>query len=130
MFSRFRNRLLALMLILHLLNVMTTPATAGMVGTLASNPDAKKIKGEELSRIQRVLETEIVKSGLETYGLTPLEVRERLLALSDEQIHLLAQASDRVLSGGDGSGVVIAILLIVLLVLLILYVQNKKVVIQ
>jgi hypothetical protein len=101
-----------------------------MVGALASNPDAGKIKGEDLSRIQRALETEIVKSGLESYGLTPEEARERLQGLSDEQIHLMAQASDRVLAGGDGSGVVVAVLVIILLVLLILYVQNKKIVVK
>jgi len=130
MFSRLRNPLLALMVILHLLNFLTAPATAGMVGALASNPDAGMIKAEELSRIQRVLETQIVKSQLEAYGLTSEETRERLQGLSDDQIHLLAQASDRVLAGGDGGGVVVAILVIILLVLLILYVQNKKIIVK
>jgi hypothetical protein len=130
MLSRLRNPLLALMAILHLLTFLTAPATAGMVGALASNPDGGKIKGEDLSRIQRALETQIVKSQLESYGLTAEETRERLRGLSDEQIHLLAQASDRVLAGGDGGGVVVAILIIILLVLLILYVQNKKIVVK
>ena len=130
MISRLRNPLLALMVILHLLTFLTAPATAGMVGALASNPDSGKIKGEELSRIQRALETQIVKSQLEAYGLTAEETRERLQGLSDEQIHLMAQASDRVLAGGDGGGVVVAVLVIILLVLLILYVQNKKIIVK
>lgn len=130
MFSRLRNPLLALMVILHLMNFLTTPATAGMIGALASNPDAGTIKAEELSRIRQVLETQIVKSQLEAYGLTAEETRERLEGLSDEQIHLMAQASDRVLAGGDGGGVVVAILVIILLVLLILYVQNKQIIVK
>lgn len=130
MLTRLRNPILAVMILFYLTSFLTAPATAGMVGTLASNPDAGKIKGEDLSRIQRALETEIVKSGLEAYGLTAEETRERLQELSDEQIHLMAQASDRVLAGGDGGGVVVAVLVIILLVLLILYVQNKKIVVK
>jgi hypothetical protein len=128
--SRLRNPLLAIMVVWYLTTFLTAPATAAMVGGLASNPDAGKIKAEELSRIQRVLETAIVKSQLESYGLTAEETRERLQGLSDEQIHLMAQASDRVLAGGDGGGVVVAVLVIILLVLLILYVQNKKIVVK
>ena len=130
MLTRLRNPLLALIVLFYLTGFLTAPATAGMVGALASNPDAGKIKAEELSRIQRALETKIVKSQLESYGLTAEETRERLQGLSDEQIHLMAQASDRILAGGDGGGVVVAVLVIILLVLLILYVQNKKIVVK
>ena len=101
-----------------------------MVGALASDPAAAAAEAADRGRIQRALETEIVKSRLEAYGLTPAEVRERLQDLSDEQLHLMAQASDRVLAGGDGTGAVVAVLVIILLVLLILYLQNKKVVIR
>jgi len=118
------------MVVCYLTTFLTAPATAGMMGALASCPDTGKIRGEELSRIQRALETQIVKSQLEAYGLTSEETRERLQGLSDEQIHLMAQASDRVLAGGDGGGVVVAVLIIILLVLLILYVQNKKIIVK
>ena len=130
MLSRLRNPLLALMVVCYLTTFLAAPATAAMVGALASSPDTGKIRGEELIRIQRALETQIVKSQLEAYGLTSEETRERLQGLSDEQIHLMAQASDRVLAGGDGGGVVVAVLVIILLVLLILYVQNKKIVVK
>jgi len=130
MLTRLRHPLLAVIVLFYLTSFLTAPATAGMVGALASNPDAGKIKAEELSRIQRAIETQIVKSQLEAYGLTAEETRERLQGLSDEQIHLMAQASDRVLAGGDGGGVVVAVLVIILLVLLILYVQNKKIIVK
>jgi hypothetical protein len=83
-----------------------------------------------LTRVQRALEMEIVKGQLAAYGLAPEEINQRLEGLSDEQLHMLAQASDRVLAGGDGGEVIIALLLIVLLVLLILYLTNKHVVIK
>jgi hypothetical protein len=83
-----------------------------------------------MTKIQRALETEIVKGKLEAYGLTPEEINQRPEGLTDEQVHMLAQASDQVLAGGDGSGAVIAVLLIILIILLILYLTNKQVVIK
>jgi hypothetical protein len=83
-----------------------------------------------LTRIRRVLETEIVKGKLEAYGLTPEEINQCVEGSSDEQLHLLAQASDQILAGGDGGEAVIAALLIVLIVILILYLTNKHVVIN
>ncbi len=63
---------------------------------------------DEISRIQRALETEIVKEKLKAYGLTPGEIEQKLAGLSEEQIHLLAQASDQVLAGADDAlGVII-----------------------
>jgi hypothetical protein len=130
MLTRLRNPLVALIVLIYLSAFLTSPATAAMVGALASDPSAAKAEPAEWGRIQKALETEIVKARLEAHGLTPGEVRERLQDLSDEQIHLMAQASDRVLAGGDGTGVVVAVLVIVLLVLLILYVQKKTIVIR
>ena len=130
MLTRLRHPFIALIVLVYLTSFFTSPATAAMVGALASDPAAEKAAPAERGRIQKALETEVVKSRLEAYGLTPGEARERLQDLSDEQLHLMAQASDRVLAGGDGTGVVVAVLVIVLLVLLILYVQKKTVVIR
>lgn len=130
MLSRLRNPLLAVVTVCCLTTFLTSPALAGMVGGLVSMPDPGRGRGEELNRIQRAVETEIVKSALEAHGLSPGEARERLQAMSDEQVHLVAQASDRVLAGGDGGGVAVAVLVIILLVLLILYLQDKRIVIR
>jgi hypothetical protein len=130
MLTRLRNPILAVIVLFYLTSFLTAPATAGMVGALASNSDAGKIKGEDLSRIQRALETEIVKSGLEAYGLTAEETRERLQGLSDEQIHLMAQASDRVLAGGSDVLFAIGIVGIVLLVILIMKLLGKETIIK
>ncbi len=130
MVSRLRKPLLALTIALYLTCLMVSPAVAGMVGTVTSQGAASETRQDEMSRIQRALETEIVKEKLKAHGLTPGEIELKLEGLSDGQIHMLAQASDRVLAGGDGLGVVIAILVIILLVILILKLTDKSIVIK
>lgn len=120
---------LAVCLSLYLLCVLAFPAVAGMMGTLPSDRDAGKARADELFRIQRALETEIVKGKLGAYGLTPEEISQRLEGLSDEQIHLLAQASDGVLAGGNGEGVIV-VLLIIVIILLVIYVTGHRVIVK
>jgi hypothetical protein len=128
--NKLRKPMIALSIAVYLCCLMATPAVAGMMGAIASDSDAVKTRAEELTRVQRTLEMEIVKGQLAAYGLTPEEVNQRLEGLSDEQLHMLAQASDRVLAGGDGGEVIIAVLLIILIVLLILYLTNKQIVVK
>jgi hypothetical protein len=130
MVSRLRKPLLALGIALYLSCLLVSPAIAGMVGTITSQGVPSETRQDEISRIQRALETEIVKEKLKAYGLTPGEIDQKLEGLSEVQIHLLAQASDQVLAGGDALGVVIAILVIVLLVVLILKLSDKTVVVK
>jgi hypothetical protein len=130
MVSRLRKPLLALGIALYLSCLMISPAVAGMVGTITSEGASSETRQDEMIRIQQALETEIVKEKLKAYGLTPGEVEQKMQGLSDEQIHMLAQASERVLAGGDGLGIVIAILVIILLVILILKLTDKSIVIK
>jgi Family of unknown function (DUF6627) len=131
MVSRLRKPLLALGIALYLSCLLVSPAVAGMVGSIPSQGVSSEARQDEISRIQRVLETEIAKEKLKSYGLTPGEIDQKLEGLSEGQIHLLAQASDQVLAGGDDAlGVVIAILVIVLLVILILKLSDKTVVVK
>jgi len=50
--------------------------------------------------------------------------------MSDEQIHLLAQASDDILASGDGVGLAIGVLLIILIVMLIVKLMDKSILIK
>lgn len=50
--------------------------------------------------------------------------------MDDQQIHMLAQASQKVLAGGDGLGVVIAVLVIAILVVILLKLLNKEIIIR
>ena len=122
MLSSFRRPLLAICISLYLLCIMTSPAMAGMIGSVSTSQQvmSQEVRDAEIGKIQCVLETQIVKSKLEAYGLTPDGITAKLQGMTDEQIHTLAQASDDVLAGGDGLAVLIVLLLIALVVILIM----------
>jgi len=130
MITNLRMPMIALSIAIYLCCIMTSPALAAMMGAVASDPDAGKARAEELARIQRALETQIVKEKLGAYGLTPDEVSQRMEGLSDEQVHMLAQASDRILAGGNGGEAVVAVLLIILIIILIVYLMDKRIIIK
>ncbi len=126
----FSKPILAVLLAMYLFALSGSPAAAGIIGSVASQPlTGKDTRQQEINAIQRTLENEIVRAKLEAYGLTPDETRAKLQELSDEQIHLLAQASDDLLAGADGEGVVIA-LLIILIVVLIIYLTGHRVIVK
>ena len=130
MLQKTRRPFLAVCLSIYLLCLFSSPAIAGMIGSVASSGACydRGVRETEISKIQRALETEIINEKLKAYGLTSDEINAKLYDLTDEQVHLLAQASDNVLAGADeGLGVLIAILLIVLIVILILKLSGKSV---
>jgi hypothetical protein len=131
MLCKSRNPLLAVFIVLYLLFLSGAPSMAGMIGPVTSpGHTGHDIQQFELNHIQRALENEVVKAKLEAYGLTPDEIQTRLHDLSDEQIHLLAQASDNILAGGDGGEVLVAVLLIILIVILIVYLTGHQVIVK
>jgi hypothetical protein len=130
MASRLRKPLLALGIAIYLSCLFVSPAIAGMVGAVTSEGASSEFRQDEINRIQTALETKIAAEKLKAYGLTPGEIEQKLQGLSDGQIHMLAQASDQALAGGDALGVVIAILVIVLLVILIMKLSDKTVVVK
>jgi hypothetical protein len=129
--STLRKPLLVFGVAVYLTLFLTSPTLAGMVGSFAS-PDlqASEMRSEEIRKIQVALENELVRAKLLAYGLTADEVNQKLDQMSDEQIHLLAQASDDILAGGNGVGLVIGILVVILLVVLIIKLMDKTVVIR
>jgi hypothetical protein len=131
MIRKYRNPSWAVFMVLYLLCLSSTPSLAGMIGSVTSQSSTdQETRQQEISAIQRALENELIKAKLEAYGLTQDEIQARLQGLSDEQVHLLAQASDNVLAGGDGGEVLIAVLLIILIVLLILYLTGHHVTVK
>ena len=131
MIRKFRLPMVAIAMVVYLSLLFGSPAVAGLVGSVPSSQEmTRDLRGEEINKVQKALETKILADKLKDYGLSPDEVNAKLQNMSDRQIHVLAQASDKVLAGGDGLGVVIALLVIVLLVLLILKLMDKKVVIK
>lgn len=129
--SKLRKPLLVLSVAAYLILFFTSPTLAGLVGSLAS-PDlqASEQRAEERKKVQLALENELVRAKLTAYGLTADEVDRKLDQMTDEQIHLLAQASDDILAGGDGVGFVIGVLLVILLVVLIVKLLDRSIVIK
>jgi hypothetical protein len=131
MLKNFRNSILAVGIATYLLLCWTSPAMAGLVGSALSHESGNsQTRNIHIDKIRRVLENKVVTDRLIAYGLTPDEVKGKINQMSDNQIHMLAQASDNVLAGGDGVGVVIGVLLIILLVIVILKLLNKEIVIR
>lgn len=84
----------------------------------------------DLQKIQKVIETKIVRERLENLGFTQDEIQTRISQLSDEQIHNLALNLDQLKVGGDGLGVVVALLVIALLVVVIVYLTKHRVIVK
>jgi hypothetical protein len=83
----------------------------------------------DIDKIQKALETKMVRERLEKLGYAQEEINSRLAQLSDQQMHNLALQLDDVKVGGDGLGIVIALLVIVILVVLLLQLMDHKVVV-
>ena len=125
-----RNRLLAAVITFHMILFITSPAMAAMVPSQGSSPAGSQEIQRDIDKIQHALESKLVQEKLKAYGLTPDEVSGKLSSMTPQQIHMLAQASDDVLAGGDGLGVVIALLIIIILFIVILKLLNKQVIIK
>jgi len=131
MLKKVSHPFLILAVAFYFIFLHTAPAAAGMVDSVLSDgkTEAKSLREIEINKIQRALENQLVQEKLEAYGLSPQEVKEKLNHMTDQQIHMLAQASDRILAGGDLLGTTIAILIIILLIVLILKLMGKEIII-
>jgi hypothetical protein len=84
----------------------------------------------DLQKIQKALETKMLTERLGDLGFTKDEIQKRLSQLNDEQIHNFALNLDQLKVGGDGLGIVAALLVIALLVVALLYLTKHKVIIK
>lgn len=82
----------------------------------------------DAEKVQRFLETKIVRDRLEKLGFTHEEINSRLSQMSDQQLHQVAQQIDELKVGGD-VGFVVGLLVIVILVILILQLTGHRVVV-
>jgi len=84
----------------------------------------------DLQKIQKVLESKMIRERLNALGFAQDEIQTRLSQLNEEQIHQLALKLDEMKVGGDGGEIVIALLLIAILVVLIIYLSGHRVVVK
>ncbi len=85
---------------------------------------------QDLRKIQKFLETKMVRERLKDLGFIPEEVQMKLGNLSDQQIHQMALHLDEMKVAGDGVGIFIAVFLIAVLVVLIIYATGHRVVLK
>ncbi len=105
MISLMRNRVLALVVTTYMIGFIASPAWAAVIPSKGSSGNAQL--EQDISKVQLALENKLVQEKLRAYGISPEEVKAKLSCMTPAQVHMLAQASDDVLAGGDGLGFVI-----------------------
>jgi hypothetical protein len=91
--------------------------TAARAGVISTQQYLTAIDREAtLARIDAVLAREEVRSRLEHYGVDPIAAEERIAALTDQELSLLAAELENLPAGGNLLGVA-GVVFIVLLIL-------------
>jgi predicted PurR-regulated permease PerM len=131
MISIMRNRFLATFVTFHMIFFMTSPAFATLIPSMGSNGHtASDTLQKDINTIQQALETKMVQEKLKAYGLTAAAVAAKIPSMTPDQIHTLATASNDVLAGGDGLGVIIGLLVIIILVIIIMKLLHHDIIIK
>ncbi|MFW6011035.1 MAG: PA2779 family protein [Desulfosalsimonas sp.] len=105
-------------IILFAFCVSVIPAPALYAGMIETPAVLENDSGEVRAQLDRMLEKKQVRKALEARGVSVEEARERVDALTDEQLRLVAQRMDSMPSG-QGIGTVIGAGLLVFFVLLV-----------
>lgn len=87
-------------------------------------------KASDLEKVQQFLEMKMVRERLKDLGFTAEEIQGKLQDLSDQQIHQLAQKVDDLKVGGDGLGIIIALLVIVILVIIVIQLSGHRIIVK
>ncbi len=123
-------RLIAWQLVLAMLVLGMAPGVeAGLVPSELINPAADRV--QDMSSIQKTIESKMVQERLEKLGFTAAEVKSRLERLSDQQLHQLAlNLDDLQVAGDDGLGIIVVLLVIAILVVILLQLTGHKVIVR
>lgn len=81
------------------------------------SPHGGNVTGQreaDLQRIQKLLESSIIRDKLSQFGLTPKEIEDRLQQLDEEQVHQIVSQIDELETGGDAEWIIIIVLLALL----------------
>lgn len=123
-------RQVALVMAFAILIIGSIPARSMAYVIGAEGMAAESSRSVDMDRVQRVLESKLVSEKLDQAGLNSTEIKNRLDRLSDQELHQFAGQLDSLYPGGDGLGVVIALLIIIILVMVILKLADRKIVIK
>ena len=127
----FRQIAVILAFTMLVIGAVPTKSMAIVVGTDAVvAASAEHSREADIARLQRVLESKLVSDRLQQTGLTQDEIQGKIKDLSDEEVHSFASQLESLYPGGDGFGIVIALLIIVILVMVILKLADRKIIIR
>jgi hypothetical protein len=84
----------------------------------------------DLQKVQKVLESKMIRERLRQLGFTEEGIQNRLMQLSDEQIHRLALKLDELTVAGDTGEAILIVLLIAVIVVLVLYIMGYRVILK
>lgn len=107
------TRMVSMVLILAFTSLgLQATAQAGMVGT--ATVLGQEQAASERAHILAALERQDVRQGLVGLGVEPQAARDRVLALSDAEVHQMAGKLDQLPAGGDALGVAVFIFVLLL----------------
>lgn len=111
------------MMVFCLLGIsLQQPALAGMVGT--EQLTAADARATQVAQVQDFLARADVRAQLERWGVAPELAAERVAALSNAELQMLAQRISEQPAGGDSALAIIGIVFLVLLILELVGVIN------
>ncbi|MDD5067714.1 MAG: PA2779 family protein [bacterium] len=117
-----RKNVFTIGMAVYMILFFSTPGIAAMISSSLSSEKSMSAaeRRVKLETVKKALENKMVQAKLKDYGLNDREINEKIKSMNDSQIQLLAQASEKVLAGGDGLSLIVTLLVIVLLVILIM----------
>ena len=106
--------------IVAVLALHTSLASAVMIGPEAAMPSNAPSQAEvDRAKVDQFLDRASVKERLQAMGVGALNARDRVGALSQEEVHALAQRIDSMPAGGSLSEMDMILILLVALVVLV-----------
>ena len=117
MISTMRNRILAAIITFHMVLFLTSPSFAALIPSMGSSHQVTSDSlQKDINTIQQALESKIVQEKLKTFGLTADEAASKLSTMTPDQIHMLATASNDLLSGGDAATLVYIVVAVIVII--------------
>lgn len=114
----YPRRLLAALAAFAAFTLVPPPAAAEIVGT--DEISAPSPVDAERAKVEAFLEQATVVEKLKTMGVDGLSAKDRVAAMSQEEVHVLAQRIDALPAGGNFSNSDIVIILLVAILVAIL----------
>lgn len=108
--SRLMKHIGALLAMLGLLGAQLNPAYAAMVGTTTALQQAQH--SVERSELLEMLDRETVQSQLQAMGVDAEAAKQRVAAMTDDEIQQLNARLGEMPAGGDALGIILLIFII------------------